>query len=159
MKLFNSPKRMIKYSVLLISILPCLLISFVFMYANDIGPFAMDLNRIPIYPNARDVQVHTTMNVIEGNHSDFPYDRPYKTVTFVTYDYPGQVYAFYKDVLSHRPFEDWRTNNTEEMPGSLRIFGYGHRDISPPMYVFEVATEEKGLLTHVTVERWIVPGM
>lgn len=86
-------------------------------------------------------------------YGHYPLSQPYKIATFVTGDTPDEVFAFYKDSLRYRIWEDWHVDSAVQKPYSLDITGRGRGGISAPFYYFRVKTENSGGLTHVTVER------
>ena len=156
MRLLGSPKRIILILLSLIPLVLCALVVWGISLAAPpapVGPRAHDLMFVPDYPSAQQVQVMTT--------TVRPFDpyNPYKTVKFDTTDSPDHVFAFYKDALRHRYYEDWGVDDARETFASLHVFGFDQSDISPIMFQFDVKTTQSGNLTHVTVELSYVPGM
>lgn len=131
-----------------------------YMYLNELGPFGHDVMYVPDYPGAQNVLVLLQQ---DPRQMDFSTSEPYKVVTFVTTDNPNQVFAFFKDKLLSRPFEDWRPYMVEQTLSSFRIVGFGPGPIGAssggPMYTFVATTEQKNRLTHVRVERYFFGGM
>jgi hypothetical protein len=145
-------KRIFLTGAGLIVVVMCLLAA----YLSEIGPFGHDIMYVPDYPGAKDQAVLVQQDPAQ---MDFFANEPYKVVTFTTTDKPDQVFAFFKDKLLHRPFEDWRSYMIEQGPASFRIYGFGRRQVSAPMYTFLATTEQKDGLTHIRVERYFFAGM
>jgi hypothetical protein len=121
-------------------------------FMKSIGAFNHDMLHVADYPGAQQVQVEVA-DEIRGS-AYYNVRKPYKTVKFATSDNSERVFAFYKNDLTGRLTEDWRTNNPyEEEPGHLVILGYDRGERSSPVYIFEIKTEQKDGFTHVTIER------
>ena len=111
---------------------------------------------VPEYPGSQNAQVLVQQDPL---HSEFLSSKPYKVSTFVTSDSSDQVFAFFKDKLLNRPFEDWRANMIMQTSASFSIVGFGRSRMSAPMYTFVVTVESKTGFNYVRVERYFFPGM
>jgi hypothetical protein len=66
---------------------------------------------VPDYPGAQNTQLLVQE---DPQHTNWSANRPYKVVGFSTTDSADQVFAFFKEKLLARSFEDWRSNTVEQ---------------------------------------------
>lgn len=146
----RSPWRIIALAAGIIA-LGLLMFWFVYTSEHDIGH---NITYVPEYPGAQQIETQIADKIQTGNLNVYPVDTIYMTMTFSTVDPIERVFAYYKNDLARRPFEDWSISEAGIKDNTLYLDG---TDRSGATYMFRVTAQQQNGLTHVKVERLWLP--